>query len=92
VTRSPAEPARGQGEAEAFGLTLGDVEAVAVGDGQGVAEALALAVGELLADPLGDGLGVALGLALEVAPADAEGVAVAAGAQLLGAALGASSV
>jgi hypothetical protein len=59
---------------------------VADGDGQGVA------VADGLADPLTDGVGVALGVALELALPEGEGLAVAAGAQMLGATVGASSV
>jgi hypothetical protein len=59
---------------------------VAEGDGQGVA------VADGLADPLADGVEDGLGLALELALPEGEGLAVAAGAQLLGATVGASSV
>src|SRR5690242_8001684 len=88
ATRSPAEPGRAQGEAEGFGLPPADAEGVAVaeGDGQGVA------VADGLGDPLADGVEDALGLALGLALPEGEGLAVAAGAQLLGATVGASSV
>jgi len=59
---------------------------VAGADGQGVA------VADGLADPLTDGVGVALGVALELALPEGEGLVVAAGAQTLGATVGASSV
>ena len=59
---------------------------MAEGDGQGVA------VADGLADPLADGVGVALGVALELGLPEGEGLAVAAGTQMLGAAVGASNV
>jgi hypothetical protein len=77
---SPAEPASGQGEAEAFGLLLGEGVAVADGDGQGVGEALPTAVADGLAAALGDGFGDG------VAVAEPEGVGLVAAAQMLGAA------
>ena len=74
----------------------GDGVAVAAGDGQGVAKALPTAVADGLADAEGDGVGVDVGVgdgvALLFAVADAEGVGVAAGAQKVGAGVGARSV
>src|SRR5207302_7893236 len=54
---SPAEPVSAQGEAEAFGLLLGEGDPVADGEGQGVGEALLTAVADGLADVLVDGFG-----------------------------------
>ncbi len=71
---------------------------MAEGDGQGVAEALAIAVPDGLADAdgvgVGDGVGDAVGDGVGVlfGDADPEGVGVAAGAQKVGAGVGASSV
>jgi hypothetical protein len=67
---------------------------VAAGDGHGVAEALVIAVADGLADPEGDGVGVGVGdgVGLAVGDADAEGVGVTAGAQKVGAGVGARSV
>ena len=81
VRPSPDRPASAQGEADAFGLVLGDAGVAADGDGHGVGEALPVTVAEGLAVEVGDGVGVGLGVALAVPLANAEGVAVAAGAQ-----------
>ena len=72
---SPAEPASAQGEAEAFGLLLGEGDPVADGEGQGVGEALLTAGADGLVDVLVDGFGDG------VAVADAEGVGLMVGAQ-----------
>ena len=80
---------KAQGEAEAFGLAVGDADAVAVGDGQGVDGALVTAVAEGLAEP--DAFGVAVGVGVGLGFTEPEGMTVGE-TQMVGPAVGASSV